>query len=81
MKSPNLHPQILFKIKEEPTETNLENIQKNQNEKLSEENTNQFPSEAILKSKLNPNAKRFIFNPNTEPFVQVSKITISKFIF
>lgn len=76
MESPILHPQLLFKFEVEPTRTNLENVQKNQAGKCSEENTDQFPSKTILKSKLNPNAKGFVFNPITEPFVPISKISI-----
>jgi len=73
--SPATPPQSLFKLQEEQTETNTENtIKKDQIEKPVEEPIAQLPDKTVVQtSKLNPNAKEFVFNPNTKPFIPVSK--------
>lgn len=68
-------PQTLYKLQEEQTETNVENIKKDQIEKPVEEIIPQIPDKSVVQtSKLNPNAKEFVFNPNSKPFIPVSKI-------
>lgn len=68
-------PQVLYKLQEEQTETNVENIKKDQIEKPVEEIIPPIPDKSVVQtSKLNPNAKEFVFNPNSKPFIPVSKI-------
>lgn len=77
--SPTTPPQTLYKLQEGQPETNVENIKKEQIEKSVEESTTQLPDKTVVQtSKLNPNAKEFVFNPNTKPFIPVSKILINK---
>lgn len=71
--SPISSPQTLYKLQEGQNETNTETIKKDQIEKLAEENSNQLLDKTVVQtSKLNPNAKEFVFNPNTKPFIPVS---------
>lgn len=79
--SPASPPQTLYKLQDEQTEKNLENVKKDQSEKSAEENTTQLPDKTVVQtSKLNPNAKEFVFNPNTKPFIPVSTNLIYKFV-
>lgn len=71
--SPASPSQTLYKLQEGQTEKIVENIKKDQIEKSVEENTTQLPDKTVVQtSKLNPNAKEFVFNPNTKPFIPVS---------
>lgn len=73
IESPTPPPQTLYKLQEGPTETIAENIKKDQIEKSVEESISQLPDKTVVQtSKLNPNAKEFVFNPNTKPFIPVS---------
>lgn len=77
--SPTTPPQTLYKLQEGQSETNVENIKKDQIEKSVEESITQLPDKSVVQtSKLNPNAKEFVFNPNTKPFIPVSEILINK---
>lgn len=79
--SPASPSQTLYKLQEEQTEKNLENVKKDQTDKSSEENTTQLPDKTVVQtSKLNPNAKEFVFNPNTKPFIPVSFNFLNKFV-
>lgn len=70
--------QTLYKLQEGQTETNTENSKKEQTEKSIEEDTSQLPDKTVVQtSKLNPNAKEFVFNPNTKPFIPVNIISIN----
>lgn len=81
IESPVSPPQTMYKLQEAQTETNVESIKKDQTEKSVEENTTQLPDKTVIQtSKLNPNAKEFVFNPNTKPFIPVSKISINAFV-
>lgn len=72
--SPATPPQT-YKLPDGQTETNAENTKKDQIEKSVEENITQSPDKTVVQtSKLNPNAKEFVFNPNTKPFIPVSEI-------
>lgn len=72
--SPATPPQT-YKLQEGQVETNAENMKKDQIEKSVEENITQSPDKTVVQtSKLNPNAKEFVFNPNTKPFIPVSEI-------
>lgn len=76
--SPTSPPQTLYKLQEVHIEKNVENLKKDQTEKTLEENIAQLPDKTVVQtSKLNPNAKEFVFNPNTKPFIPVSFITIN----
>lgn len=82
IESPVLPPQTLYKLQEGHTEKIVENTKKDQIEKSAEENTPQLPDKNVVQtSKLNPNAKEFVFNPNTKPFIPVSIILIDMYIF
>lgn len=73
--SPVSPPQILYKLQEVQIEKNVDNnLKKDQIEKAPEENITQLPDKTVVvqTSKLNPNAKEFVFNPNTKPFIPVS---------
>lgn len=75
--SPVSPPQTLYKLQEVQIEKNVENLKKDQTEKTLEENITQLPDKTVVQtSKLNPNAKEFVFNPTTKPFIPVSFITI-----
>lgn len=75
--SPVSPPQTLYKLQEVQVEKHIENLKKDQNEKPPEENITQMPDKTVVQtSKLNPNAKEFVFNPNTKPFIPVSLIFI-----
>lgn len=77
--SPATPPQTLYKLQEGQTETNTENMKKDQIEKPVEETIAQLPDKSVVQtSKLNPNAKEFVFNPNTKPFIPVSETSINK---
>lgn len=76
--SPISSPQTLYKLQEVQIEKNVENLKKDQTEKTLEENIAQLPDKTVVQtSKLNPNAKEFVFNPNTKPFIPVSFIIIN----
>lgn len=80
IESPATPPQS-YKLQEGQTETNAENIKKDQIEKPVEETIAQLPDKTVVQtSKLNPNAKEFVFNPNTKPFIPVSKMLTDKII-
>jgi len=71
-------PQTLYKLQEVQIEKNVENLKKDQTEKTPEESITQLPDKTVVQtSKLNPNAKEFVFNPNTKPFIPVSLIIIN----
>jgi len=71
--SPVSPPQTLYKLQEVQIEKNVENLKKDHTEKTLEENVTQLPDKTVVQtSKLNPNAKEFVFNPNTKPFIPVS---------
>lgn len=75
--SPATPPQT-YKLQEGQTETNAENTKKDQIEKSVEESITQSPDKTVVQtSKLNPNAKEFVFNPNTKPFIPVSEIYLA----
>jgi hypothetical protein len=75
--SPASPPQTLYQLQEGQTEKIVENIKKDQIEKSVEENATQLPDKTVVQtSKLNPNAKEFVFNPNTKPFIPVSIVLI-----
>lgn len=81
IESPVSPPQTLYKLQEAQTETSVESIKKDQTEKSVEENVTQLPDKTVVQtSKLNPNAKEFVFNPNTKPFIPVSKTLINAFV-
>ncbi|XP_025410895.1 ataxin-2 homolog isoform X2 [Sipha flava] len=74
--SPASPPQTLYQLQEGQTEKIVENIKKDQIEKSVEENATQLPDKTVVQtSKLNPNAKEFVFNPNTKPFIPRSPST------
>ncbi|XP_060853261.1 ataxin-2 homolog isoform X1 [Rhopalosiphum padi] len=74
--SPVSPPQTLYKLQEVQIEKNVENLKKDQTEKTPEENITQLPDKTVVQtSKLNPNAKEFVFNPNTKPFIPRSPST------
>lgn len=76
--SPISPPHTLYKHQEGQSETNVETIKKDQTEKSVEENITQLPDKTVVQtSKLNPNAKEFVFNPNTKPFIPVSQKCIN----
>lgn len=76
--SPVTPTQTLYKLQETQPETNVEHIKKDQIEKTVEENIVQQPDKTVIQtSKLNPNAKEFVFNPNTKPFIPVSKLEVT----
>lgn len=77
IESPAPLSQTLYKLQDGHAGTNVESIKKDQIEKSVEEITTQLPDKTVVQtSKLNPNAKEFVFNPNTKPFIPVSKIVI-----
>lgn len=81
IESPVSPPQTMYKLQEAQTETSVESIKKDQTEKSVEESTAQLPDKTVVQtSKLNPNAKEFVFNPNTKPFIPVSEISINAFV-
>lgn len=70
--------QTIYKLQEGQTETNADNSKKEPTEKSIEEDTSQLPDKTVVQtSKLNPNAKEFVFNPNTKPFIPVNIISIN----
>ncbi|XP_050522500.1 ataxin-2 homolog isoform X2 [Daktulosphaira vitifoliae] len=57
-------------------ENNTDSVKKDSNEISSEENSSQSSDKIVIQtSKLNPNAKEFVFNPNTKPFIPRSPST------
>lgn len=78
IESPTTLPQTLYKLQEVPTETIAESIKQDQIEKPVEESISNLPDKSVVQtSKLNPNAKEFVFNPNSKPFIPVSKISFN----
>lgn len=73
VESPAPPLQTLYNLQEAQAETNAENLKTEQINKSVEENTSQSSDKIVVQtSKLNPNAKEFVFNPNTKPFIPVS---------
>lgn len=77
VESPAPPQQTLYNLQEAQTEINVESLKKDQIDKSVEENTSQSTDKTVVQtSKLNPNAKEFVFNPNTKPFIPVSEMFI-----